>query len=60
MKADIKYVYDQSTNLANQITGKCYRMQIAKYSVAGIDDWENATQCNFLIIQLHKTMISKW
>ena len=53
MKADIKYLYDQSMTLAHQRTGKCYRTQIADYAVAGINDWENATQCNLLRVQLH-------
>ena len=46
--------------LSDQRTGKCYQIQISEYAVAGINDWENATQCNLLSIQLHKTMTSKW
>ena len=46
-------------SISDQSTGKCYQMQISEYAVAGINDRENATQCNLLSIQLHKTMTSK-
>ena len=36
--------------------GKYYQMLIVEYAVARINDWENATQCNLMSVQLHKQL----
>ena len=54
MQYDIKYLYNQTMTLYDQGTGECYRMQISEYEVSEINYWENATQCNFLSMQLHQ------
>ena len=46
--------------LSDQRTSKVYQMKMNEYVVAGINDWKNATQCNLMRVQLHKTMTSKW
>ena len=60
IKLYIKYLYDQDIALADQSTGKLYWVQISEYAVAGVNDWQNSNQSNFLGIQLYKAITSEW